>query len=304
MSSLEFNISTGSSDLDAIFAVPVEPSDEPHRQSEQTAEPAQTPRDANVKVPPHASHSVGDLCNTIYTSAEDNDLPVPFFANLIWQESELQLNSVSSAGALGIAQFMPEVAVEVGLRNPFDPHEALPASARFLRALRQQFGNLGFVAAAYNAGAHRVADWLDHDRALPQETRTYVLRVTGRSAEAWRKSPLADFGPDVRQASALPAFAGLRRFGAGAGSARTRIVRTRESAIRKNAGNACIDKACIDKARVNKACVDKARADSRREEGRAESNQDDRVEACAKIRKGRQEKCKGRAADRERRAED
>jgi len=214
ISSLEFNISTDNSDLDAIFAVPVEPSDEPHHQGEQTAEPAQTPRDANLKVPPHTSHSVGDLCSAIYTSAEDNNLPVPFFANLIWQESELQLDSVSSAGALGIAQFMPKVAAEVGLRDPFDPHQALPASARFLRALRQQFGNLGFVAAAYNAGAHRVADWLDHDRALPRETKTYVLRITGRSAEAWRKSPVPDSQLTfVRPLPCrrLPAFADLEQ---------------------------------------------------------------------------------------------
>ncbi len=192
-SSLEYNISIGVADTASALAVPVEPSDEPHRQGEEKAEPqAPSPANADLNAERHARYSVGDLCNALFTSAEDNGLPVQFFANLIWQESGLQLDSVSRAGALGIAQFMPEVAVEVGLRDPFDPHQALPASARFLRALRQQFGNLGFVAAAYNAGAHRVADWLEHHRALPDETKTYVLRVTGRSAEAWRKSPLAD----------------------------------------------------------------------------------------------------------------
>ena len=167
-----------------------------------------------MKVAPHTSHSISDLCDTLYASAEDNNLPVPFFANLIWQESGLQLNSVSSAGALGIAQFMPEVAAEVGLHDPFDPQQALPASARFLRALREQFGNLGFVAAAYNAGAHRVADWLDHDRALPQETKTYVLRVTGRTAEAWRKSPVPDSQLTFARplpCRRLPAFAELEQ---------------------------------------------------------------------------------------------
>ena len=47
-------------------------------------------------------------------------------------------------------------------------------------------------AAAYNAGAHRVSEWLDHRRALPRETQNYVERITGRSVEAWRKTPLAD----------------------------------------------------------------------------------------------------------------
>jgi len=148
------------------------------------------------------------------TSAQDNELPVPFFANLIWQESRLQRDSVSKAGALGIAQFMPEVAVEVGLADPFDPRQAIPASARFLKVLRQHFGNLGYVAAAYNAGAHRVGDWLDRRHPLPQETRTYVLRVTGRSAEAWRKSAPDDskltFAPSL-PCRGLPAFAELEQ---------------------------------------------------------------------------------------------
>jgi len=136
--------------------------------------------------------SLYNLCNALFASAENNDLPVPFFANLIWQESRLQLDAVSRVGALGIAQFMPKVAVEVGLGDPFDPHQAIPASARFIHTLREHFNNLGFVAAAYNAGAHRVAEWLEHGRSLPRETRDYVVRVTGRSAEAWRKSPVDD----------------------------------------------------------------------------------------------------------------
>ena len=122
------------------------------------------------------------------TSAQDYQLPVPFFANLIWQESRLQHDAVSTVGAQGIAQFMPEVAAEEGVGDPFDPRQAIPASARLLHALREHFGNLGLAAAAYNAGAHRVGEWLDRHRALPAETRNYVVRVTGRTVEAWRKA--------------------------------------------------------------------------------------------------------------------
>jgi len=87
-------------------------------------------------------------------------------------------------------------------------------SARLLRALRQHFGNLGFVAAAYNAGAHRVGEWLDHHRALPRETRNYVVRVTGRTIEAWRKSPLDDSRLTFARplpCRKLPAFADLEQ---------------------------------------------------------------------------------------------
>ncbi|HEX4411576.1 MAG TPA: lytic transglycosylase domain-containing protein [Xanthobacteraceae bacterium] len=134
--------------------------------------------------------SMNDLCDALYTSAESNDLPVPFFANLIWQESRLKADDVSKKGAQGIAQFMPKVAVEKGLADPFDPMQALPASARLLRELRMQFGNLGFVAAAYNAGPRRVMDWLLRRGDLPRETRNYVVRVTGLSVDAWRHIPV------------------------------------------------------------------------------------------------------------------
>jgi hypothetical protein len=87
--------------------------------------------------PRHAGQlSLDDLCNALFTSAQNNDLPVPFFANLLWQESRLRADDVSKKGAQGIAQFMPEVATETGLADPFDPMQAIPASARFLQKLR------------------------------------------------------------------------------------------------------------------------------------------------------------------------
>jgi hypothetical protein len=161
-----------------------------------------------------AELSLADVCNTLYTSALDNDLPIPFFANLIWQESRLRDDAVSSKGALGIAQFMPKVAVETGLDNPFDPLQAIPASARLLRTLRQQFANLGFVAAAYNAGARRVAEWLKRRRSLPRETRGYVAHVTGLSVEAWRRLAVNDDALTFARplpCRSLPAFASLEQ---------------------------------------------------------------------------------------------
>jgi hypothetical protein len=158
--------------------------------------------------------SLGDLCNALYTSAQNNDLPVTFFANLIWQESGLRDDIVSSKGAMGIAQFMPEVAAEKGLDDPFDPLQAIPASARLLRELRLQFGNLGFVAAAYNAGPRRVIEWLEGRTTLPRETRDYVVRVTGLSLDAWRTTPI-DSGSltFVRPlpCRSLPAFASVEQ---------------------------------------------------------------------------------------------
>jgi len=148
------------------------------------------------------AESLDAVCGTLLTSAHDNHLPVTFFANLIWQESRLRDNALSPKGAMGIAQFMPNVAAQSGVQNPFDPSQELPASAKLLRGLFDQFGNLGYVAAAYNAGPQRVLDWLERGRSLPRETRNYVMDITGRSVEAWRKKP--EDGADLRFAAQLP----------------------------------------------------------------------------------------------------
>lgn len=144
---------------------------EPPRANEPVAERPVSPTDA--------------FCHALRGAAEASGIPVPFFARLIWQESRFKSNEVSHAGAQGVAQFMPGTAAEVGLDDPFDPMKALPASAKFLRKLRDDFGNLGLAAAAYNAGPGRVQKWLARESGLPRETRDYVRIITGTKAEDW-----------------------------------------------------------------------------------------------------------------------
>ena len=104
---------------------------------------------------------------------------------MIWQESRFNARAVSSKGAEGIAQFMPATADYRGLVDPFDPLEALKHSARYLRDLKVQFGNLGLAAAGYNAGPGRVSAWLSGHSMLPRETRNYVAIITGWTADEW-----------------------------------------------------------------------------------------------------------------------
>src|SRR6266481_3536616 len=68
-----------------------------------------------------------DFCVALREAAESSDIPVAFFARLLWQESRFQAFEVSRVGAQGVAQFMPATAAEVGLDDPFDPFQALPA---------------------------------------------------------------------------------------------------------------------------------------------------------------------------------
>ena len=130
------------------------------------------------------------MCLMIESAAKAQDLPLEFFARVIWQESRFQSDAVgpvtrSGQRAQGIAQFMPGTANERRLLDPFDPVQALPKSAEFLSELRQQFGNLGLAAAAYNAGPRRVQDWLAGSGPMPQETRNYVIAITGTSVDDW-----------------------------------------------------------------------------------------------------------------------
>jgi len=130
------------------------------------------------------------MCLMIESAAKAQDLPLEFFARVIWQESRFQSDAVgpvtrSGQRALGIAQFMPGTANERRLLDPFDPVQALPKSAEFLSELRQQFGNLGLAAAAYNAGPRRVQEWLAGSGPMPQETRNYVIAITGASVDDW-----------------------------------------------------------------------------------------------------------------------
>jgi len=148
---------------------------------EDTIEPARTVETV-VQVPTSPTEQ---FCHVLREAAEASGIPVPFFARLIWQESRFKSNEVSQAGAQGVAQFMPETAAEVGLDDPFDPMKALPASAKFLRKLRDDFGNLGLAAAAYNAGPGRIQKWLARESELPRETRDYVRIITGTRAEDW-----------------------------------------------------------------------------------------------------------------------
>ena len=82
------------------------------------------------------------MCLMIESAARANDLPLEFFARVIWQESRFQSDAVgpvtrSGQRAQGIAQFMPGTASERRLLDPFDPVQALPKSAEFLERVAQ-----------------------------------------------------------------------------------------------------------------------------------------------------------------------
>ena len=131
-----------------------------------------------------------NLFESIESAAHANLLPSEILTRLLWVESRFRPMAISPVGAQGVAQFMPATAAERGLVNPFAPEQAIPQAARLLSDLTFRFGNIGLGLAAYNAGPGRIERWLAGSASLPDETRQFVIAITGHSPEEWVGSDL------------------------------------------------------------------------------------------------------------------
>ena len=80
-------------------------------------------------------------------------VPAELVAALIDVESRWNPRAVSSKGALGLMQLMPETARRFGAFQPFDAEQNIAAGTRYVTTLMWEFhGDLRLVAAAYYAG--------------------------------------------------------------------------------------------------------------------------------------------------------
>jgi len=111
-------------------------------------------------------------------------IPQDYFVRQINQESGFNPNAVSSAGAIGIAQFIPSTAAGLGI-NPYDPVASLYGAARYMARLAKSYnGDYAKALGAYNAGPPAVtrainsggANWLAY---MPLETQRYVHAIVG-----------------------------------------------------------------------------------------------------------------------------
>lgn len=90
-------------------------------------------------------------------------------------ESHFQQGAVSSAGAVGVMQLMPETAASLGV-NPYDAAQNIDGGTHYLRQMLDSFGgDVKKAVAAYNAGAQAVRDY----NGVPPygETESYVNEV-------------------------------------------------------------------------------------------------------------------------------
>jgi hypothetical protein len=128
----------------------------------------------------------------VASAAAANGVAPALLAALLRAESGFDPRAVSPAGAQGIAQFMPATARGMGLRDPFDPAQAIPAAARLLGGHLTSFGSVPLALAAYNAGPGAVRR---HGGVPPyRETQAYVAKVMALAGGA---GALAGGGGDV-----------------------------------------------------------------------------------------------------------
>jgi len=103
-------------------------------------------------------------------------IPVQLVRAVIKVESDYDPRAVSSVGAQGLMQLMPETALRMQIRDAFDPRMNIFAGTRYLRVLANTFnGDLELTVAGYNAGEGAIMRY----GGIPpyEETQNYVLKV-------------------------------------------------------------------------------------------------------------------------------
>ncbi|MFV1876994.1 lytic transglycosylase domain-containing protein [Nioella sp.] len=132
--------------------------------------------EAEETIPYYNGSYNGPWLEVARSAARRHGIPEDLFLRLVQQESAWDLDAVSHAGAIGLAQLMPDTAALLGV-DPHDANENLDGGARYLAQQYRRFGNWRLALAAYNAGPEAVEA---HDGVPPYaETQEYVRAILG-----------------------------------------------------------------------------------------------------------------------------
>jgi len=165
-----------------------------------TANAQNAPATRTAPIHPFAVH--------IDEAARRFGIPAAWIRAVMRAESAGDVRAISSAGAMGLMQIMPDTWAELRVRyrlgrDPYDPRDNILAGTAYLREMYDRYGSPGFLAA-YNAGPGRYEEYLA-GRPLPAETRAYVaalvpsfgggelpgaITVAAADPRTWTRAPL------------------------------------------------------------------------------------------------------------------
>ena len=131
------------------------------------------PQAVDARAPRYTGPNPGPYLELARAAARRHNVPEDLFLRLVHQESRWNSRAVSSKGARGLAQLMPDTARLLRV-NPDDPRQNLEGGARYLRMMYDRFGNWRLALAAYNAGPEAVAR---HGGVPPFAETTHYVRV-------------------------------------------------------------------------------------------------------------------------------
>jgi soluble lytic murein transglycosylase-like protein len=140
----------------------------------------QPPRLAKARaITSEQAQRLAKLAPLIQDAARKNNVPVELICGVILQESGGNSRAVSSAGAKGLMQLMPQTAKRFGVTNIMDPKQNIEGGTKYLRWLLNRFnGNIELALAGYNSGEANVEK---HGNKVPPfaETKAYIPSVLG-----------------------------------------------------------------------------------------------------------------------------
>ena len=116
-------------------------------------------------VDPYAAH--------IAEASRRFGIPERWIRAVLHAESAGDVRAISSAGAIGLMQVMPDTWAELRVRYNFGRN----AGTAYLREMWDRYGDIKAMLAAYNTGPARYDEHRAKGRPLPAETRVYVASL-------------------------------------------------------------------------------------------------------------------------------
>jgi hypothetical protein len=109
---------------------------------------------------------MADYSSIIQAAAKQYNIDPSLIRAVIQVESSGNPNAKSSVGAVGLGQLMPATAQALGVKDPTDPNQAIPAIANLLNENLTRYGNVQDALRAYHGGTDQ-KNWGPLTQAYP-----------------------------------------------------------------------------------------------------------------------------------------